>query len=88
MAATRSTLRGAAPRLARPGEVLAQVNELIVPDMPPLMFVTCLYAILDPTSGRLVYANAGHGSRMKLPSAWARAWHRLPKFPNMVSMTI
>src|SRR3712207_4795394 len=24
------------------------------------MFVTCFYAILDPESARLVYANAGH----------------------------
>ena len=43
-----------------PGEVLEQVNDLLVTDIPPNMFVTCFYAILEPNSGRLSYANAGH----------------------------
>jgi serine phosphatase RsbU (regulator of sigma subunit)/predicted ester cyclase len=43
-----------------PGEVLARVNEAVFTRIPPNMFVTCFYAILDPGSGRLSYANAGH----------------------------
>src|SRR5215218_1266874 len=59
MATTRTMLRAAAQRLDSPGAVLRQVNDVLVPDIPPNMFVTCLYAILDPRSGRLRYANAG-----------------------------
>lgn len=60
MATTRSILRSAAQALVSPGKALAQANELLCPDIPPKMFVTCLYAILDPATGRLQYANAGH----------------------------
>jgi predicted ester cyclase len=43
-----------------PGEVLSRVNETLLARIPSNTFVTCFYAILDPNSGRLVYANAGH----------------------------
>lgn len=60
MATTRSVLRAAAQRVAAPGQVLELVNEILYQDIPPNMFVTCMYAVLDPKSGQLQYANAGH----------------------------
>ena len=60
MATTRTILRVLAQRLFPPSEVLKRSNEALVADIPPNMFITCLYAILDTESGRLVYANAGH----------------------------
>jgi serine phosphatase RsbU (regulator of sigma subunit) len=59
MTATRTMLRTAAQEKASPGEVFARVNDLLSADIPPGMFVTCFYALLDPASGRLCYANVG-----------------------------
>ena len=51
---------------ASPREMLQRVNEALFTSIPPNMFVTCFYAILDPKSGSLGYANAGHD----LPYLW------------------
>ena len=59
MATTHSVLRAEAYRLISPGAVLARVNAQLVQEMPPGMFVTCFYLVLDPSNGRLRYANAG-----------------------------
>ncbi|HEX5699525.1 MAG TPA: SpoIIE family protein phosphatase [Rubrobacter sp.] len=66
MASARSMLRALAQASDSPGEVLGRVNDALVTDIPPNMFVTCFYAILDPKYGTLEYANAGHD----LPYLW------------------
>jgi serine phosphatase RsbU (regulator of sigma subunit) len=62
VSATSSMLRAVAQAFgsSSPGEVLSRVNETLVARIPANMFVTCFYAILDPKSARLSYANAGH----------------------------
>jgi serine phosphatase RsbU (regulator of sigma subunit) len=61
MANTQSVLRAVAQRGGiTPGQALAQANEVLYAYMPPNTFVTCFYGVLDPESGRFVYANAGH----------------------------
>jgi serine phosphatase RsbU (regulator of sigma subunit)/predicted ester cyclase len=60
MANTQSVLRTVVQTNEAPGQVLRQANEVLWTYIPPNMFVTCFYGILDPTSGRLVFANAGH----------------------------
>jgi serine phosphatase RsbU (regulator of sigma subunit) len=60
MASTHALLRDAAPRLISPGKVLGHVNEMLCVDIPAHMFVTCLALVLDPVSGQIEFANAGH----------------------------
>jgi serine phosphatase RsbU (regulator of sigma subunit) len=62
MSTTLGMLRAVSQALdsSSPGEMLERVNEALVPSIPTNMFVTCFYAILNPTSATLRYANAGH----------------------------
>jgi serine phosphatase RsbU (regulator of sigma subunit) len=61
MATCRTLLRGASgERSNSPGAVLALVNDLLCPDIPESMFVTCMYGVLTPETGSFVFANAGH----------------------------
>jgi serine phosphatase RsbU (regulator of sigma subunit) len=60
MATACAMLRTAAPGAPSPGQVLAQVNDLLHVYIPRGTFATCFYANLDPASGRLCFANAGH----------------------------
>jgi serine phosphatase RsbU (regulator of sigma subunit) len=75
MTATRTMLRTAAQEGASPAQVLARVNDLLFNDIPPGMFVTCFYALLDPASGRMHFANAGHEPPFRqAPSGAIELW--------------
>jgi sigma-B regulation protein RsbU (phosphoserine phosphatase) len=60
MSATRGMLRSLAEACCTPGEVLTKLNQLLVNDFPAGKFVTMVYAVLDPATRTVVFANAGH----------------------------
>src|ERR1700758_3498226 len=60
MSATRGMLRSLAEACCTPGEVLTRLNQLLVDDFPAGKFVTMVYAVLDPKTRMVTFANAGH----------------------------
>jgi sigma-B regulation protein RsbU (phosphoserine phosphatase) len=60
MSATRGMLRSLAEACCTPGEVLTKLNSLLVEDFPAGRFVTLVYAVLDPATRSVTFANAGH----------------------------
>ncbi len=60
MAMTRALIRASAPRYHTPASALVHVNETILAQSSYDMFLTVLYAVLDPATRTLTYANAGH----------------------------
>jgi len=59
MGQVRSMLRAYAIDHPDPGEVLARTNAALTRLLPEAL-ATAVYAVLDPATGDLVYANAGH----------------------------
>jgi sigma-B regulation protein RsbU (phosphoserine phosphatase) len=62
MMASRTLLKSAAMGLKSPREVLTEVNDLLYDDNDAMMFVTLFYAVYDPATGELTYANGGHNA--------------------------
>ncbi len=60
MMSSRTLLKGTAIGQPEPGEVLADVNDLLIEENETLMFVTVFYGVYSPRSGTLTYANGGH----------------------------
>ena len=62
MMSSRTLLKGSAIGHSAPGDVLSEVNDLLNEDNETFMFVTVVYAVFDPASGDLTYANGGHNN--------------------------
>jgi len=64
MAMCRSLLRAVSMTNASPSAVLAAVNGYLFPDIREDMFISMIYGVLDPETGTLTYARAGHEPAM------------------------
>jgi phosphoserine phosphatase RsbU/P len=60
MAACRASLRLCAPGELSPAAVLRRVNRALQPDMPPGMYITLFYGILNLDTLSLRFCRAGH----------------------------
>ena len=60
MMSSRTLLKGTAIGLSEPGEILHDVNDLLYEENDTSMFVTVIYAVYSPDTGRFTYANGGH----------------------------
>ena len=60
MMSSRTLLKGVAIGLQSPSRVLDEVNKLLCQDNENTMFITLLYAVYNPSTGELTYANGGH----------------------------
>lgn len=59
-ALVKNTIRALAYEENSPARVMAKANEVILRATATSMFVTLLFAVLDTSSGSLVYCSAGH----------------------------
>lgn len=69
MAMCRTNIRAAVLSGRSPGEALKRANELILNDSQAEVFLSAIYASLDPGTGRLTYANGGHNRPLFIEGA-------------------
>ncbi len=66
MMSSRTLLKGAAIGTFKPGEALQEVNNLLYEENETMMFVTVLYSVYNPETGRFTYSNGGHDAPLLL----------------------
>lgn len=60
MALCQTLLRSVAPNHLDPARALARLNHLIFSETRPDLFVSVFYAVWEPDTGKITYANGGH----------------------------
>lgn len=60
MAITRTLLKATALFTPSPAACVERVNRLLAAENEQLMFVTLIYGIIEPATGRFTFTNAGH----------------------------
>ena len=86
MAMVRSLIRAVAERASSPAATLMQVNRALDAQSSAEMFVTVFYAILDPASRALTYANAGHNPPLVRRAAAPGRIEQLPLGGRFIGM--
>jgi serine phosphatase RsbU (regulator of sigma subunit)/GAF domain-containing protein len=66
MALCRTIIRSVATTRIEPGSTLERANRLLLVDSNAELFVSVFYAIWEPASGSLTFANAGHNPPLLL----------------------
>ncbi len=69
MAMCRSVLRSQALSSNSPAEVLRRVNRLLYPDIKEDMFISMVFAIVEPNNPEILIARAGHDAPLCFRSA-------------------
>lgn len=85
MMSSRTLLKGAAIGALDPGKVLAETNDVLGDDNASMMFVTVLFAILDPVTGRFAYEAAATMHRSSCAPTAARSCSHAPMASHWVS---
>lgn len=82
MAATRTLFRTIAAHESQPKRIVSMLNDSIAEDNEMNMFVTLFVGMIDLTTGRMLYCNAGHDAPL-LISNDGRHVGQLPVIPNL-----
>jgi GAF domain-containing protein len=78
MTVTRTLLHSSAQGLTSPAKVLKQVNQQLMMDTQNGMFITAVFGFLDPHTGKIEFAIAGHN----LPLIFRASTQQIERLPK------